>query len=160
LSLIHTLLTKLSSHLTRRVICREDGEPYLTRFIVWGWKPSDGDRKYPFSIYLHLFHTPDYDPAPHSHPWDWAVSLILSGGYIEERLEEDGGAFLGVYKAPALNVIKSDTFHVITELSPKAPTWTLFIVGPKNATWGFMVPKRGYVPWRDRLRERGIEPEY
>ena len=152
-------LHAFSNLLRRRDIMREDGKLYLSRFRVWGWMPGD-ERSYPFSIYLHRFHTPDYDPAPHNHPWEWAKSLILTGGYVEHRLEPLTGleACFEV-RAPAINRISDDTFHVVEELLG-TETWTLFIVGPKTGTWGFWVPGRGYVPWRQRLKERGLTPEY
>jgi len=58
-----------------------------------------------------------------------------------------------------VNRITSDTFHVVEEL--RGPeTWSLFIAGPKTSTWGFWVEGHGYTPWRDRLRERGLTPDY
>ena len=159
MTMIIRLLHALSSLLRRRDIMREDGQLYLSRFRIYGWMPGD-TKSYPFSIYLHHFHTPDYDPAPHNHPWEWARSLILTGGYVERRLEPLTGLDTSFEVHPlTVNRISDDTFHVVEELLG-TETWTLFIVGPKTSTWGFWVPGRGYVAWRDRLRERGLTPEY
>ena len=154
------MILKMVRWFAEKLQCRritgEDGSLYLERYKVFGWMPGD-KRKWPVSIYLHRFARPDNDPAPHCHPWAWAISLILTGGYAEERLVN--GETREVERGPlSLALLRSNTFHNVAEL--RGETWTLFIVGPKTKSWGFMVPGRGYVPWRDRLRERGIEPSY
>lgn len=152
-------LNDVSKELRVRKIPREDGKPYMTRYDIHGWMPEDGDKKYPLSIYLHRFHAPDYDPAPHNHPWEWARSFILTGGYIEHRFDpESRESVVSEVRSGSLNRIEANTFHTITSLLRE--TWTLFSAGPKTGSWGFQVPGRGYVPWRDRLRERGLKPEY
>lgn len=153
------LLHAVSRRLKRRDIMREDGQLYLSRYRIYGWMPGD-EKSYPFSIYLHRFHTPDYDPAPHNHPWLWARSLILSGGYLERRLDPRSSVERLVEVRPwTVNRITPDTFHVVETLRGKE-TWTLFITGKKTSTWGFWIEGRGYTAWRDRLRERGLTPEY
>ncbi len=157
--MILRFLHVLSRRLRRRDIMREDGQLYLSRFKIFGWMPGD-TRSYPFSVYLHRFHTPDYDPAPHNHPWEWARSLILTGGYVERRFDPGSGAD---WSAPVLpgtvNRIMPGTFHVVEELLG-TETWTLFVAGPKMGAWGFWVDERGYVPWRERIQERGLTPDY
>jgi len=148
----------LSSKLRVRRIFGEDGTLYLERFKLFGWMPGDS-RRYPFSIYLHRFHRPDLDDAPHSHPWKWAFSIILAGGYWEARPIEHGATELRPLRAGSTNFLRDDSFHLVTQLVGRE-TWTLFIVGPKTSSWGFLVPGRGVVPWRDRLRERGLEVPY
>lgn len=136
------------------------GQPYLDRYAISGWLPagngrekSDGNRRFP-SVYLHCFRDFDRDPAPHNHPFHWAISFILSGSYFEFRLGVGGRWF----RAGDRNLIFSDTFHRVTELIPEAGepgVWTLFIASPKRANrdtkrggWGFIEGK--YIPWRDR----------
>ncbi len=149
------LLNFISRHLKRRDICREDGQLYLSRFRIYGFMPGD-TRAFPFSIYLHKFHTPDYDPAPHSHPWKWAYSFVLTGGYLERRFDPraDYTYYRGVFPG-SINKIKSDTFHVVEELLGRE-TWTLFLVGPRVSSWGFWT-ENGLVPWQDRFRQRGLD---
>lgn len=163
---MRALLRKITSTRRIRHIPRDDGKPYMTRYDIHGWMPADGeDKKYPLSTYLHHFHTPDYDLAPHSHPWAWARSLVLTGGYTEKRLArpqpEDGHpwGYLQTHqvKAGDLNRLEPDDYHIITELHGE--TWTLFSCGPKLGTWGFWVDGK-LVPWRDRMRQRGLKPEY
>lgn len=154
-----------ASLLMRRDIYREDAALYMTRYRIMGWMP--GSRfTWPFSVYLHQFHLPDSDDAPHSHPWKWAFGLVLAGGYTELRLVTEswhpncaerrfGIRRLGRWR---FNLLRNDTFHAIKQLHGE--TWTLFVAGPKATSWGFFVPGRGVVPWRERLRERGITPDH
>lgn len=142
----------LAKSFHERVIVDENREPYLTRYCIWGWHPGL-EEKFPFSVYLHRIHQPDADEALHNHPWEWAVSVVLRGGYLEElptgeRVPRNEGS---------IRVLRSSDYHRIAEVQPD--TWTLFLVGPKVSSWGFQVPGRGHVPWRDRLRERGIDPD-
>ena len=151
------LMRRFLRWLASRLQCREiHGEQglYLSRYHIYGWMPGD-TRSYPFGIYLHRFHTPDQDQtAPHSHPWKWAVSLILTGGYREERMRVTGEMATCELRAPALNRIAADDFHVVERLYGE--TCTLFITGPKASSWGFLVPGRGVIPWKQRLAERGL----
>lgn len=101
----------LSSKLQRREICAENGVLYLERFRIFGWTPGSS-RRYPFSIYLHRFHLQDLDDVLHSHPWKWAISLVLAGGYTE--LRQDGEVRrLG---AGSLNWLNGESFHRITKV--------------------------------------------
>ncbi|MGN6103684.1 MAG: hypothetical protein ACTHU0_01140, partial [Kofleriaceae bacterium] len=62
-----------------------DGDPYLTRVLLPRIRiPGVCD----FRPMLHRFHRPDVDQHLHNHPWKWAVSLILSGSYVEERFDQ------------------------------------------------------------------------
>ncbi len=144
------LLRRVSSWLPRRHIIDDAGTLYLERFLVLGDMMA---RLAPFTVYLHHFERPDEDRALHNHPWPWAVSLILTGGYLEER---QGFASYALsrrrwLRAGSLNVLRGDTFHRVAELDGE--TWTLFVVGRKHQAWGFDVPGRGFVPWRVREAE-------
>jgi len=152
----------LAATLPARHICREDGTRYLSRYRLHGWMPLD-QTETPCSVYLHNIHLEDNDQALHSHPWAWSQTMCLWGGYIEERgllmpdgslvREEDRELFLG-----RSNFMGPNDVHRIATLRPN--TWTLFFVGPKRQSWGFYVEGRGLVPWRERLAERGIVPDY
>lgn len=148
----------LSSKLERRAIHGEDGTLYLERFKIFGWMPGSA-RRYPFSVYLHRFHRPDLDDAPHSHPWKWAFSFVLSGSYVEWRRVGHRGE---QRRVRWLNLLLGDVFHCIKRLDGEV--WTLFIVGPKTSSWGFLVDEGPFgervVPWRERLAQRGIKADY
>lgn len=179
--MILALLHWLSARLWLRRITAEDGTPYLDRYWIHGWMPEwiwspikwdrfglfirDENRTWwrrprrasgsTWGLYLHHFRSPDHDIAPHSHPWQWAVSLVLAGGYTEQRLA-DGELVTRRVRPWTLNFLRHDTCHVVTELHGRE-TWTLFLVGPKSSSWGFWVEGRGFVPWRERLAERGLD---
>jgi hypothetical protein len=117
-----------------------DGEDYLTRMLLprlGRWRPM-----------IHHIHRPDRDRHLHNHPWDYSVSIILNGGYVEERLVMDKagnitGTKVRVLYSPLINVIKKDDFHRIRQVD--YGTWTLFIAGKRErdlwtgAWWGFLV---------------------
>ena len=150
--MITWLLKKLIVGLKSRTI-ETDGRPYLTRFYVWPGKPRTNDdedsatSKLPFAIFVHFFHRGDSDRELHNHPWKTSVSLILSGGYVEER--EEG---LRTLRPGMINVIRGTDFHRVELLKPDQGCWTIFIAGRKASDWGFKA--RGsnvFVPWREYI---------
>lgn len=148
------LINWIARHLPRRDIPAEDGQVYLERYRVFGWMP--GSRWRGPSIYLHRFRLPDQDFALHNHPWPRCVSLVLAGGYTEERRGSGWRRHERRLKPGRLNVIRPDDYHRVARLHG-TETWTLFVVWPRTRSWGFWVPGRGHIPWRDRLAERGID---
>lgn len=154
------ILNFLCRFLMVREIRGEDGTLYLSRYRIMGWMPGS-TTKWPLSIYLHHFHRPDLDDAPHNHPWKWSFSLTLAGGYTEERADVDnpipGHCAIEHRRMRFLSVnwISHSAYHLVSKLHGKE-TWTLFFAGPKATSWGFYVPGRGHVEWRARLAERGI----
>ncbi len=147
-----------ASHLHRRDICNDKGDVYLERYRILGWIPGSNSRL-PFNIYLHRFRRGDEDDQLHNHPWKWAVSFILTNGYVEDRRCEIYGYAVNmrVIRAPAINVIRGDTYHRVDLIADDC--WTLFITGPKTSSWGFWNRYTGkFTEWRARLRERGITP--
>jgi hypothetical protein len=153
-------IKKMAAGLPKREICAEGGKLYLERYLIHGWSPAVGKDAEPgVSVYLHHIVLPDQDDVHvlHNHPWGWAESLILHGWYVEER-QRDGQPLFRSLLEGMTNRLESNTFHRITDVSDEC--WTLFMVGPKTQSWGFTVPGRGFTPWRDRLQERGITPDY
>jgi hypothetical protein len=126
-----TALKKLpkNQHLWCYVI-ETDSSPYITRIILprlLGRRPM-----------IHWIHRADLDGDPHNHPWRRAWSLILSGGYREER----PGVPHRSYFSGDVNRISDVDFHRITSVLPD--TWTLFVAGERSQSWGFLT-KDGYV---------------
>ena len=142
---------------SRTIFSDDRVSPYLTRFYVspdraW-W------RRHLPGVFLHWFHRSDADRELHCHPWRWSVSLVLSGGYVEERLNEDfaridfrvarsmhEGRNLPTgerrFVPGTINVIHDTTFHRVTLLD-KRGALTFFIAGPKvgipdDSSWGFL----------------------
>jgi hypothetical protein len=154
-----------------RIIADQAGtSKYLSRYYLTGRptmpdgsEPFDAGQarpgavwpKSPFSIYLHHIHRGDEDRQLHNHPWAWSFSLILSGGYLEERRIKNGVVRRTL--APlVIHWIGHDTFHRIDTLG-KSGAWTLFVVGPKVSGWGFWDRATGELTeWRAFLdRKRG-----
>lgn len=122
-------------------------------FDVWGNpKPDAVWPKVSWSIYLHRFHRGDVDRELHSHPWRWAISFVLVGGYIEERRN---GFVVGMIRRRVLrpgsfNFLRARDFHRVDLLDGEA--WTLFLVGPKVTNWFFWDRVTGKeIPWREFL---------
>lgn len=111
------------------------GKPYLTRCYLFGKDRTWGN------IYLHRFHSSDQGDELHNHPWEWSVSLILSGGYSEEFREGDGRETWWVNrreKRPGeLNFIRAGDFHRVDLHDEEKGAWTLFFAGPRTKDWGF-----------------------
>lgn len=174
---LRAVLTAVADRLPRRVITREDGDrslPYLERYYVCGdpsalrFFPAGQDAprwwQRPLTwlplVYLHRFRRDDEDVELHNHPWA-AVSLILVGGYYEERREiDDSGHLYNVRryerKPFTLNRLHPDTFHRVELIEHDA--WTLIVVGEKVQSWGFWHPRTGeFLPWREHAAKKAAE---
>lgn len=152
-----------------RVIFDQDGkDPYLSRYyLVGGPRMPDGSApfdqygdpkrgaiwpKQRFGLFLHRFHRGDHDRELHSHPWHWAVSWILAGGYREER-RTGNIVVIRDFKPGNWNFLEANDFHRVDLLEDDC--WTLFIVGPKAGTWHFWDRLTGKLtPWRDFVNAR------
>jgi hypothetical protein len=124
-----------------------DGAPYLTRYFL----TSDGPRRAlgtPSQAFIHHFHSSDPKPGRglHNHPWT-GTSLILQGGYVEERCTDIGtpsvpGVYTEVTERVCLpgtvNHIGLHDFHRATLLDLRRGCWTLFVTGPRVNAWGFL----------------------
>lgn len=95
-----------SGYLPCRLIY-EDGEsggrPYLQRYYVC--------RFFGVRVYLHRFVSSDPDRGLHSHPWAWAMSLILSGHYFEERFSGELTFPPAVRKVTWFNFLVGENHH-------------------------------------------------
>lgn len=148
----------------RTYVVHTNGTKYLLRTYLK--MPS---KLFPFEILLHKFYAPDQDRFHHNHPWIKSHSLILSGGYIEERLQLPGPITYGpdknghtwtpkipidkykTYKPGRVNTIHADDYHTIRCLLNERYCWTLFIAGKRTGKgWGFWDPiKQYHIPWKD-----------
>lgn len=127
-------------------ITNPSGDPYLTRVNF--------PRIFGVRLMLHRIHRADEDRELHSHPWWLAVSLILTGGYLEERLE-GSGVKSKVYLAGDINVLTDESWHKIVRIIE--PTWTLFLAGPRvkaddGTEWSFISPV--VTPWKNFIEKR------
>jgi hypothetical protein len=170
-----------------RVIYDRDGKSaYLSRWYLRG-RPSMPDGSDPFDkygnpkkeavfpegnrphIYLHKFHRGDQDQALHRHPWFWSFSIVLAGGYQEERRVEVKDACvltdivqkldLKIYDVEnitvlpfSFNYIAHEDYHRVDLL--ERDCWSIFVVGPRVTSWDFWDRETGKVtPWREFLEQ-------
>ena len=147
------MLLKLLDRLGRKriVMDRVENEPYLERYYLFLRERE----RFPFNIFLHKFLKSDPDDV-HDHPWPYAT-LILKGGYWEwiphfDTVGRKTGEYQ-VWRGPGhFRVSKANSFHRI-ELDPDITAWTLFMPGPKQRDWGFLV-KNQWIQWEQYLKQR------
>lgn len=159
--MLRNMLQFVSEFLPKRVIRGGDGGPYLSRFQLLDFGRKRG------RLWLHRFHRGDEDRELHNHPFAWSGSLVLVGGYEEERLTQvfrPQGAIAPYlhcsierkFHGPgSINVIHFDTFHRVH--LPNGEAWTLFVSGPILRKWGFLDIVTGvYKDSRTFLAEKGL----
>lgn len=147
-------LAELAKRLPLRRVINRDHDPYLSRYTLH--ECVDGGH-----VYLHYFHRGDADHELHNHPWA-GTSVILSGGYVEERREPDGAGGYRIvermFGPGGVNIVEPDTFHRIDLIDPVKGCWTLFSTSKRVQSWGFWDRNSGvFTPWREMLAARGIE---
>lgn len=109
------------------------GMPYLDRYTLAGWSHSSPNS--PGALYLHHFLASDPNDQVHSHPWSWSASLVLAGGYREERCDVYGNRTVREYRPGDVNLLEADVRHRIDLLA--ADCWTLFLAGDFEQPWRF-----------------------
>lgn len=132
-----------------------DGDPYITRVLLPRWR---GKR-----YMIHRIHRAD-DRVLHNHPWEWATTKILAGGYLEERMVLCSAAGLCPpaehanewhWRGPGdTATLDATDFHRIAVVHPR--TWTLFTAGERVQVWGFSTPE-GFVDFEEYFRRKGYE---
>ena len=114
----------------RSTIRDDDSAPKIHRYYLFGTGKT-------FGVFVHHFVGDDAPAMFHDHPWSWGISLVLRGGYIEERREPDGRVAKRLLRPGRLNWLRPGMFHRV-ELRDRRPAWTLFVHGPKVTRWGFL----------------------
>jgi hypothetical protein len=170
--LLRGLCQKAAKHLAARHIPRNGyADIYLSRFYLYPRQGPTNDEANTvkvredkgWGVVLHHFHRSDADMELHSHPWAWSLSLILTGGYREERRQSHGNtedfhicnvAQRTLYPGD-LNLILANDFHRVDLLDPENGAWTLFVHGKRIQSWGFWERFSGtFTPWRKFLRQK------
>jgi len=147
------MILKLLERLGRKriIMDRIDNEPYLERYYIFL-----KDRTwFPFNIFIHKFLKSDPDDV-HDHPWPYAT-LILKGGYWEwiPQFDSKGNKFseIAKWRGPGhFRMCSATSYHRI-ELDPNITAWTLFMPGPQQREWGFLV-KNKWIQNDDYLQDR------
>ena len=147
------MLLKLLDRLGRKriVMDRVENEPYLERYYLF----LRDREQFPFNVFLHKFLKSDPDDV-HDHPWPYAT-VILKGGYWEwiphfDTVGRKTGEYQ-VWRGPGhFRISKANSFHRI-ELDPDITAWTLFMPGPKQRDWGFLV-QNTWIQWEQYLKQR------
>lgn len=112
---------------------KQHGAPYLNRYYL---AAADPIRRTAPALFLHQFLSSDRMGELHSHPWLWGVSVILVGGYREDRCTGDGVVEVREYGPGDVNVIRAADRHRV-DLVDGRECWTLFLAGPYDRPWGF-----------------------
>lgn len=167
---MRTLLRFITRYLPKRVIGTNEGD-YLERYYLFG--DESGLKYFPGRAriswwqrlltwlpctYIHRFVRDDADRELHNHPWE-ATSLILAGGYIEERRvplpfnEHKYTVQTKLYKPWSLNRIYTDTFHRVMLLEDDA--WSVIVRGKTQQSWGFWDRETGkFTHWQEFVAKR------
>jgi hypothetical protein len=85
----------------------------------------------------------------HNHPWPWSFSLILVGGYYEERRQPNDSVKINDYFPGYINYLNHQHFHRV-DLVADEDAWSLFFTGwrSKKRSWGFWNRKtKTYRDW-------------
>lgn len=133
MSIMSQLLFRISSYCRCRIINGANQQPYLERYHLL---------KLPFNyqIYLHRFIGSDPGRCLHNHPWNTAISLILSGKYEEIRMADPSNNHAlqtRQVRTCRFNWINGSVFHRVNLIDNKE-VWSLFIHGPIAKSWGFL----------------------
>ena len=132
---------------------------YLARFMLFDGKALG----LKWSVMLHHFRRSDSAEELHNHPWGKALSLILTGGYSEERRGRDGMVWRRLFTPGMFNYITDETFHRVDLEDPHNGCWTLFITGERTQSWGFWDRHtKEFTPWRQFVQQEHpvYQPEY
>ena len=147
------MLLKLLDRLGRKriVMDRVENEPYLERYYLFLRERN----RFPFNIFLHKFLKSDPDDV-HDHPWPF-LTVILRGGYWEwtPQFNAQGhktGEIACWYGPGSVRWASANQYHRV-ELDPNVTCWTLFMPGPKQRDWGFLV-RNQWIQWEEYLKQR------
>ncbi len=124
---IRWAVERLTDLLPVKVIRDERGTPFLYRYHLFALT-DDGP-----GMCIHHFVKSDPDRGYHDHPWNSAVSLILSGGY-QERFPTDAGYRSLERRSWRLNVLDGTARHRVM-LADGQDAWTVFAFGRRAKLW-------------------------
>lgn len=143
------ILQALAKYLPTRVIIGIDKTPYMFKYTIF---ENDSIR-----IDLHRIVRSDQSTSLHNHPWRFGLSVILYGGYQEERLVNGLIEIKSLY-AGSINILLPETFHRVDLLDDEC--WTLIVKGRNIQDWGFLdCDTNEFFDWRRYFKLFGLTPE-
>lgn len=104
---------------------------------------------------VHHILRSDEGREPHDHPWPY-LTIILKGGYFEQRFAEDGVMLSMKWHGPGSVLFRpADSWHML-KIPEGSTAWTLFVTGRYKQTWGFLTRsgKELYYSYLKRKHER------
>lgn len=140
-------LYRLTGWLRCRIILGNQGEPYLERYHLFRLPGGGG-------AYIHRFLASDPDRGLHDHPWKKALGMVLSGGYLEQRLTDDKVVERKL-RPGRINRLSGEDFHRIV-LPGGREAWTFFMHTGTVKDWGFLTVSEGgrsYTPHEQATHE-------
>lgn len=127
-------------------------EGYMERYWLYPFEPNKTN------IRIHHILRSDEDRHLHDHPWP-STSIILKGGYWEimplDPLQDpklDEKARVRIWRGEGDVVTRGATTRHALELPEGKTCWSMFIMGPKEQSWGFYTDK-GKIYWREYLND-------
>lgn len=124
---------------------RIPGDKAIPAYMLRWWKIM---RNAYFNCYYHIVKRSDDDTAHHDHPW-FSFSIVLEGGYFEERIAP-GGVHVRKWYGPGSMLFRRSgkVAHRLVLLTnggnisvvgapQELPVHTIFITGPVLRRWGF-----------------------
>lgn len=104
------------------------------------------------AVRIHEILRSDEGRDPHDHPWPY-LTVILRGGYTEERYNADGELASVKWHDPGSILYRpANSWHRLT-LPPGSVTTTLFVTGRYCNGWGFNVDG-AKVPYKQYLGDQ------
>lgn len=132
-----------------------DGALYMRRWRLLGYRARI---PFPVNLMLHRIVRPDEDRDPHDHPW-WFVSLLLRGGYVEDRFDSARRLMSIRQRGPWTLAKRAATdLHRIAFL-PTGEAWTLVLAGRAKRDWGFLTPT-GWVAHERYFVNAGFQKKF
>jgi hypothetical protein len=137
-TILHKLMDKLGRY--RLIPDRHTGAEYMHRYYLF----LKNRKWFPFNITLHKIVKSD-DPIFHDHPWPF-FTIILKGGYWEHvplfnKQGKKFGDFQTWHGPGSVLFRKAKDFHWLELDESVGPATTLFVMGPRQREWGFLVNK-------------------
>lgn len=109
-------------------------------------------QRFDIAFRLHEILRSDLERNAHDHPWPY-VTIILRGGYVEQRFDELGRVVSQRWHGPGSVLYRpANSWHRL-HLPAGQSALTLFISGSKCQSWGFNV-NGVKVHWREYLGEQ------